>query len=212
LESLLRRARPVLPLLQFDDAARAVDTAAALHAGGIQVLEVALRTPQALAAVTAIRQALPTLTVGVGTVTTPPQFAQAIDAGAQFAVSPGFSETLASAAQASGLPWLPGVMTASEVLRAREAGFCCLKLFPFAAAGGLALLQSLCAVFPDVPLCPSGGVKAAHLSALLAIANVPCVCGSWLAPADLIRSGDFAAIRHLAEEACLKNFVKNPLP
>jgi len=199
MKSLLRRAYPVLPLLQIDKPSLAIPLAVALHEGGLNVLEVALRTPQALAALTAIRKAMPQLCVGVGSVTLPGQFQQAMDAGAQFAVSPGFTSKLAEAATDCGLPWLPGVMTPSEILRAQQAGFSCLKLFPALAGGAL---QSLLAVFPDVQFCPTGGIKATDLPDLLAFANVPCVGGSLLCPPDLIRSGDFVQIRKRALEAC----------
>jgi len=199
MKALLRRAYPLLPLLQIDKPSLAIPLAVALHEGGLNVLEVALRTPQALSALTAIRKALPQLCVGVGSVTSSVQFQQAMDAGAQFAVSPGFTSKLADAAADCGLPWLPGVMTPSEVLRVQQAGFGCLKLFPALVGGAL---QSLLAVFPDVQFCPTGGIKAADLPDLLAFANVPCVGGSWVCPPDLIRSGDFVQIRKRALEAC----------
>jgi len=199
MKSLLRRAYPVLPLLQIDKPSLAIPLAAALHEGGLNVLEVALRTPQALAALTAIRKAMPQLCVGVGSVTLPGQFQQAMDAGAQFAVSPGFTSKLAEAAADCGLPWLPGVITPSEVLRVQQAGFSCLKLFPALTGGAL---QSLLAVFPDVQFCPTGGIKATDLPDLLAFANVPCVGGSWVCPPDLICAGDFVQIRKRALEAC----------
>jgi len=199
MKSLLRRAYPVLPLLQIDKPCLAIPLATALHEGGLNVLEVALRTPQALAALTAIRKALPQLCVGVGSLTLPAQFRQAMDAGAQFAVSPGFTRKLADAAADCGLPWLPGVMTPSEILAAKQAGFSCLKLFPALTGGAL---QSLLAVFPDLQFCPTGGIKATDLADLLALANVPCVGGSWVCPPDLIRSGDFVQIRKRALEAC----------
>jgi len=203
MQGLLRRARPFLPLVQVERADTAVLLAEALHEGGLDVLEIALRTPQALDALSAIRKALPQLCVGAGTVLAPAQFQQAVEAGAQFAVSPGFTGSLAEAAAVNGLPWLPGVMTPSEILHAWQAGFACLKLFPVLAGGAsLTLLQSLCAVFPDVQFVPSGGVKAADLADLLALSNVPCAGGSLVCPADVIRAGDFVQIRAWAQQVC----------
>jgi len=202
IEALLKRAYPVLPLLQIDKLSQAIPLAVALHEGGLSVLEVALRTPQALAALTAIRKALPQLCVGVGSLTSAAQFQQALDAGAQFAVSPGFSRNLAEAAADSGLPWLPAAMTPSEVLRVQQAGFRCIKLFP-ACVGGtpLGFLQSLLAAFPELGFCPTGGIAMADLPILLKRPNVACVGGSLICPPDLIRAGDFVQIRQLARQA-----------
>jgi len=202
IEALLGRAYPLLPLLQVDKLSQAIPLAVALHEGGLSVLEVALRTPQALAALTAIRKALPQLCVGVGSVTSPAQFQQALDAGAQFAVSPGFTSQLAEAAADSGLPWLPAAMTPSEILHVQQAGFRCVKLFPAAANGTpLRFLHSLLALFPELQFCPTGGITAVDLPDLLKRPNVLCVGGSLLCPPELIRAGDFVQIRKLALEA-----------
>jgi len=203
IEALLSRARPVLPLLQVDKVSQAIPLAVALHEGGLNVLEVALRTPQALAALTAIRKALPQLCIGVGSVTSPMQFQQALDAGAQFVVSPGFSRNLAEAAADSGLPWLPAAMTPSEILRVQQAGFRCIKLFPACLGGGapLGFLQSLLAAFPELRFCPTGGITMTDLPDLLKSPNVACIGGSLICPPDLIRAGDFVQIRKRARQA-----------
>jgi len=192
---------PVMPVVVLERLADAVPLARSLWAGGIGVLEVTLRTPVALAAVRAIRDAIPEICVGVGTVTTADELAQAIDAGAGFAVSPGATSQLLEAARASALPFVPGVMSASEVMAARDAGFDTLKLFPARAAGGVALLKALAGPFPDVMFCPTGGIDLDSAPAYLALSNVGCVGGSWLAPAAALASGDWPAIEALARGA-----------
>ena len=154
--------------------------AEALVGGGLPVLEVTLRTPAALDAIRAMR-AVPGAIVGAGTVLDPAQLAAAIDAGAQFAVSPGFTERLAEAAV---IPWLPGVASAGEVMRALDAGLTRLKFFPATAAGGLPALKALSAVFRQVRFCPTGGISQATAPEWLALPSVACVGGSWLVPAD----------------------------
>jgi 2-dehydro-3-deoxyphosphogluconate aldolase/(4S)-4-hydroxy-2-oxoglutarate aldolase len=198
--AILRRA-PVIPVIVLEETRHAAPLAEALVAGGLPVLEVTLRTPAALEAVKLMRQAVPGAVVGVGTITTPGQFAMARDAGAQFGVSPGYTEELAAAAHASGMPWLPGVMTPGEVLQARAAGFNPCKLFPAQQAGGTGMLKALHAVFPDMRFCPTGGVSRSNAAEFLALPNVTCVGGSWVAPAELVRKEDWAAIRELATEA-----------
>src|SRR5262249_29404075 len=157
-----------------------IPLAKALVAGGVRVLEVTLRTPVALAAVRAIAHEVADAIVGVGTISRPEDFQQATDAGARFGVTPGLTPELVDAARASGLPLLPGVMTPSEIIAARAAGFFALKLFPAEQAGGIAMLQALNGPFPDVTFCPTGGVTAANAPAFLALPNVGCVGGSWL--------------------------------
>lgn len=201
IEVLLDRARPVMPVLVIDQLEHAVDLARALHAGGIEVIEVTLRTDCALAAVEAIRRALPELVVGAGTLVQARQFVQARDAGAQFAVSPGFTVGLAEAAEQSGIPYLPGVMTPSEVLQALELGYRSLKLFPANAAGSVKMLESLKGPFSGIRFCPTGGVTAENLLSFLRLPNVACVGGSWLAPQSLVRAGAWDQIRQLAEQA-----------
>src|SRR6478609_5519714 len=155
----IMRASPVIPVIAIDDIDHAVPLARALVAGGIRVLEVTLRTAHGLPAIRAIAEQVPDAIVGVGTLTQPEEFAQARDAGAVFGVSPGLTPSLIAAAKSSGLPLLPGVMTPSEVLAAREAGFKQLKLFPAVPAGGVGMLNAIAGPIPDVTFCPTGGIS-----------------------------------------------------
>lgn len=192
------RAGPVIPVIVVDRLDDAVPLARALVAGGVRVLELTLRTPVAMQAVSAIANAVEGAIVGVGTVTRPEEFTQAVRAGALFAVSPGLTPDLAAAAHDSGLPFLPGVMTPSEVMAARAAGFRQLKLFPAQSAGGVAMLRALGGPFPDLSFCPTGGITAATAPEFLALPNVACVGGSWLTPPDAIACGDWGRITALA--------------
>ena len=201
MEAVLQRARPVLPVLVLEDIGLAVDLAGALQAGGGEVLEVTLRTERALDALAAIRQAFPQLLVGAGTLIHSAQFAEARDAGAQFAVSPGLTERLAAAAEGAGLPYLPGVMTPSEVLQALEYGYRSLKLFPANGNGSIKLLKTLKGPFTGIRFCPTGGVTSENLLNFLRLPNVTCVGGTWIAPANLIRARAWDQITQLALEA-----------
>ena len=195
------KAGPVMPVIVLHELKHAVPLAQALVAGGIRVLEVTMRTPVALDCVRAIRAAVPDAIVGVGTVTGPSDVLAAITAGAQFAVSPGATPALLDAVNKSGLPFLPGTMTPSEVMAARDAGFRALKLFPAQPAGGIPLLKALASAFSDVLVCPTGGIDAASAHGYLALPNVACVGGSWLAPQPLIAAGDWDGITDLARAA-----------
>jgi 2-dehydro-3-deoxyphosphogluconate aldolase/(4S)-4-hydroxy-2-oxoglutarate aldolase len=197
------RAGPVMPVIVLNDARDALPLARALLAGGIRVLEVTLRTPAALPAVRALRAELPDAIVGVGTITTPADLHAAIDAGAQFGVSPGATPRLLGAIRESGMPFLPGTMTPSEVFAARDAGFQALKLFPAHQAGGVGMLKAIGSVLPEVVFCPTGGITAATAPEFLALPNVACVGGSWLAPATLVEAGDWKAIELLASAAAI---------
>lgn len=197
----IMKAAPVMPVIVLHELKHAVPLAQALVDGGIRVLEVTMRTPIALDCVRAIRAAVPDAIVGVGTVTNGDDVLAAITAGAQFGVSPGASPALLDAVRRSGLPFLPGTMTPSEVLTAREAGFHALKLFPAAPAGGIPLLKALGSVFSDVLFCPTGGIDAASAHGYLALPNVACVGGSWLAPQAMVSAGDWAGITELAKAA-----------
>lgn len=192
---------PVIPVIVLDDVRHAVPLARALLAGGIRVLEVTLRTPVALDAVRAIASELPEAIVGVGTVTGVDDLHAALAAGARFGVSPGVSPDLLKAIRDSGLPFLPGSMTPSEVLRLRDAGFRAMKLFPAQQAGGIGMLKALGSVFGDVRFCPTGGVDAASAPDFLKLPNVACVGGSWLAPPALIAERRWDAIEQLASAA-----------
>lgn len=196
----LMRKAPVIPVLVVDDPASAAPLASALVAGGLPVLEVTLRTPAAWQAVAAM-QTVEHAIVGVGTITRVEQLRQAVDAGAAFAVTPGATPALLEAAKQSGLATLPGVMTPSEAIAALNAGFDCLKFFPAGPAGGVAMLKSLYGPLPEAKFCPTGGVGPDNLNDYLALPNVLCVGGSWVAPPQLIKAGDWAGITALAQQA-----------
>lgn len=192
---------PVIPVLTISELEHAVPLARALAAGGLRVLEITLRTPVALAAIEAMRKAVPDAVVGVGTLTRAVDFAAAGRAGAQFGVTPGLTPELAAASRGARFPLLPGVMTPTELITARAAGFNILKLFPAHQAGGVGMLQALGAPFPDVLFCPTGGITRASAAEFLALPNVACVGGSWVAPRTLLAAGDWAGIEALARDA-----------
>jgi 2-dehydro-3-deoxyphosphogluconate aldolase/(4S)-4-hydroxy-2-oxoglutarate aldolase len=200
LGEILKRA-PVVPVIVIHDLATAVPLADALVAGGLPVLEITLRTTAGLAAIEAIRRAVPEAIVGVGTLSTPEHFIASANAGAQFGVSPGLTPALLDASRRVDFPYLPGVMTPSELMRAREAGFRHCKLFPAQQAGGTGMLKAMHSVFPDVGFCPTGGVHQDNAAEFLALPNVLCVGGSWVAPNALIASGDWLGIRKIAQQA-----------
>lgn len=192
---------PVMPVIVIPDVAVAVDLAHALVAGGIRTLEITLRSKAALAAIEAIRQQVPSALVGAGTVLTAQQLQEAHAAGAQFAISPGLTESLAVAVQDRGIPFLPGVATASEAMRAAEWGFMAQKLFPAEAVGGTALLKAWQGPLPELRFCPTGGIHPGNMAQYLALANVRCVGGSWLTPAQAIAQRDWSTVTRLAAEA-----------
>jgi 2-dehydro-3-deoxyphosphogluconate aldolase/(4S)-4-hydroxy-2-oxoglutarate aldolase len=196
----LLRVGPVIPVIVIENLADAVPLAKALVEGGVRVLEVTLRTPAGMAAVKAIASEVSDAIVGVGTITRPEEFAQSLEAGAQFAVTPGLTLALVEAARKVPLPLLPGVMTPTEVIAAKSAGFMELKLFPAQQAGGVGMLKALSGPFPDVTFCPTGGINAATAPEFLALPNVACVGGSWLTPKDAIADGDWEKITELARE------------
>ena len=199
--SEVMRTGPVIPVMVIEHLAQAVPLARALVAGGVRVLEVTLRTPVALAAVRAIVDEVPEALVGVGTLTRPEDMAQALEAGARFGVSPGLTPALIEAARDSGLPLLPGVMTPSEIIAARLAGFRQLKLFPAQQAGGVGMLKALAGPFQDVVFCPTGGITAETAPEFLALPNVACVGGSWLTPQAALAAADWEGITALAKQA-----------
>ena len=192
---------PVIPVLTINELEHAVPLARALAAGGLRVLEITMRTPVALAAIEAMRKAVPDAVVGVGTLTRAMDFAAADRAGAQFGVTPGLTPELASAARGARFPLLPGVMTPTELIAARNAGFSVLKLFPADQAGGIGMLKALGAPFPDVLFCPTGGISRETAPDFLALPNVVCVGGSWVAPRAMLEAGDWAGIEALARDA-----------
>jgi len=197
----LMRIGPVIPVIVIDGIEQAVPLARALVAGGVRVLEVPLRTPVALDAIRAIAREVPDAIVGVGTISRAEHFEQAIQAGARFGGSPGLTREIIDAAHASRLPLLPGVMTPSDVIRARNAGFVALKLFPAQQAGGIGMLKALSGPFPDVTFCPTGGVTPTSAPDFLALPNVGCVGGSWLTPPAMVKAGDWQGITKLAVDA-----------
>ncbi|HEU4852800.1 MAG TPA: bifunctional 4-hydroxy-2-oxoglutarate aldolase/2-dehydro-3-deoxy-phosphogluconate aldolase, partial [Telluria sp.] len=196
----IMHAATVIPVIAIDDPKDAVPLAEALVAGGIRVLEVTLRTAHGLEAIRAMAQ-VPGAIVGVGTLTQGEEFAAARDAGAVFGVSPGLTPSLINAARNSGLPLLPGVMTPSEVMVAREHGFRQLKLFPAVPAGGVGMLNAIAGPLSDVTFCPTGGISIETAPQFLACKNVACVGGSWLTPKDAIRAGNWGHITALARQA-----------
>ena len=193
---------PVIPVIVLHDVAHAVPMARALVAGGIRMLEVTLRTPQALACMEAIAKEVPDAVVGAGTVRSPADAAAAAKAGARFAVSPGYTSTVGQACRDHGLSLLPGVASGSEIMMAQEDGYTELKFFPAMQAGGPAMLKAWSGPFFDVKFCPNGGVTAGNAKDFLSLPNVACVGGSWLVPADALAQGDWARIEALAREAC----------
>lgn len=192
---------PVVPVVVVDDLAQAVPVARALVAGGLPVIELTLRTPVALDAIRAIADEVPEILVGAGTVLTAGQAKEARDAGAQFLVSPGATPSLLAGMADTGLPFLPGTATVSEVLAVLEAGWTEMKFFPAEASGGAAFLSSIASPVPAARFCPTGGITAATAASYLALPNVGCVGGSWLTPKDALASGDWARVERLAAAA-----------
>ncbi|WP_322920884.1 bifunctional 4-hydroxy-2-oxoglutarate aldolase/2-dehydro-3-deoxy-phosphogluconate aldolase [Nocardioides renjunii] len=192
---------PVMPVVVVEDVAHAVPLARALVAGGLPAIELTLRTPVALDAIRAIAAEVPDILVGAGTVLAPAHAEAARDAGATFLVSPGATPTLLAAMAGTGLPFLPGTATVSEVMAVLEAGHTEMKFFPAEAAGGAPWLKSIASPVPDARFCPTGGITAASAASYLALPNVGCVGGSWLTPADVVRRGDWAEVERLAREA-----------
>jgi len=191
----------VVPVVVIEDAHLAVPLAHALLAGGIDVIEVTLRRPAALNALETIAREVPDILCVAGTVVTPAQVVDVQQAGAQAVVSPGFSEAVDDAMRAANLPWLPGVATASDCMRAVAAGRIVCKFFPAEQAGGVATLKALSGPFPQMKFCPTGGVGLSNLADYLALKQVICVGGSWLVPADAIANRDWASVTRLAREA-----------
>ncbi|MDX3689360.1 bifunctional 4-hydroxy-2-oxoglutarate aldolase/2-dehydro-3-deoxy-phosphogluconate aldolase [Streptomyces europaeiscabiei] len=192
---------PVLPVVVVDDPADAVPLARALVAGGLPAIEVTLRTPCALDAVRAIAADVPAAVVGVGTVVTPAQVTEAVAAGGRFLVSPGWTDVLLKAMRASGVPFLPGVSTASEVVALLERGVREMKFFPAEAAGGTGYLKSLAGPLPQARFCPTGGIGAGNAPEYLALPNVGCVGGTWMLPEAAVAARDWGRIEGLAREA-----------
>lgn len=192
---------PVIPVLAFDSAEQGEHVSRALHAGGVKVLEITLRTAAGLAAIERASQLADDIVVGVGTITKPEHCAQAKKAGAQFGVSPGLTKDLHLAAQDAGLPLLPGVMTPSDLIQAIELGYDMVKFFPAQQAGGVAMLQAFYGPFPNLRFCPTGGITVETAPDFLKQPNVVCVGGSWLTPKKVVAAKDWAEITRLAQAA-----------
>jgi 2-dehydro-3-deoxyphosphogluconate aldolase / (4S)-4-hydroxy-2-oxoglutarate aldolase len=197
---ILERA-PVIPVVTIGDAAHAVPIGEALLGGGIGIIEVTLRSEAAFAAIERLRERVPELWVGAGTVWTSAQAAQAAGAGAQFLVSPGIAEDALASGVQLGLPFLPGAQTVSEIASLRRRGFRAVKFFPAGPAGGVAALASFAAVFPGISFCPTGGISAATAPDYLALDCVPCVGGSWLTSSARLAAQDWRAVATAAAEA-----------
>ncbi len=193
---------PVIPVIVLDDTNQAVPLARALLAGGIRMLEVTLRTPQALACIEAIARGVPEVVVGAGTVRSAADAQACAMAGARFAVSPGYTHSVGQACRDAGLALLPGVATGSEIMAAQEDGLTELKFFPAMQAGGPAMLKAWNGPFGDVRFCPTGGVTVANAPEFLTLPNVLCVGGSWLTPADTLARGNWSHVTALAFQAC----------
>jgi 2-dehydro-3-deoxyphosphogluconate aldolase/(4S)-4-hydroxy-2-oxoglutarate aldolase len=210
LEALLSFARlaPVIPVVAIQDARRSIDLAQTLVEAGLPVIEVTLRTPDALDAIAAIAKAVPNAVVAAGTVVTLGQIKEVADAGARFIVTPGTSPALADALAKAPLPAMPGCATASEAIALAERGFRLLKFFPAGASGGAAWLKGVYGPLPQLSFCPTGGVDAGNAAAYLALPNVVCVGGSWVVPPKALEDGDFEMIGRLAREAAaLRGFL-----
>lgn len=195
------RDAPVIPVIVLHDVADAVPLARALVAGGIRMLEVTLRTPQALQCIEAIAKEVPDAVAGAGTIRSAADAQASALAGAKFGVSPGYTHAVGKACHDIGLPLLPGVATGSEIMTAQEDGYNQLKFFPAMQAGGLPMLKAWQGPFGDVTFCPTGGISLANAHEFLALSNVACVGGSWIVPTDAIAAGDWARITTLAREA-----------
>ncbi len=194
-------ASPVMPVMVIQDLENAVPLAKALVAGGIRVLEITLRTSVALEAIRQISQEVPDAIVGAGTILTPEQLQAAENAGAVFAISPGLTAKLLTAAQNSSIALIPGISSLSELMLGMEYGLDHFKFFPAENAGGIPMLKAIAGPIPQVTFCPTGGISLANYNDYLKLNNVACVGGSWLAPADVVNNKDWDKVTELARQA-----------
>jgi 2-dehydro-3-deoxyphosphogluconate aldolase/(4S)-4-hydroxy-2-oxoglutarate aldolase len=192
---------PVIPVVTIDDAAQAVPLARLLLASGVRTIEITLRTPAALDAIRAIALEAPEMIVGAGTVLNETDLAAAIEAGARYALSPGGTRGLMKAARKATIPFIPGVATASEIMRGLDLGYTCFKFFPAEQLGGAAAVKSLGGPLPSARFCPTGSITPANAPDYLALPNVFCVGGSWIAPSGKIKAGDWSSIEAAAKHA-----------
>lgn len=196
------RVAPVIPVMVVERIEDAVPLAKALYNGGLKVLEITLRTPCALDAITAMVEALPAdAVIGAGTIITPEDLEKAVKAGSTFLVSPGTTPALIEAAKSCSIPLLPGVATPTEAMNLYVQGFSYLKFFPAEAAGGVSMLKSIGGPLPQITFCPTGGIDLAKAPTYLALPNVQCVGGTWMAPKELMKAGRWDEIERLAREA-----------
>ncbi len=198
--SQLMGSQTLLPIIQADSIEQGVNIAKAMAASGLKLVEVVLRTPEALAALIAIKEQVPGLLVGAGTIVNMTSLQQAIDAGADFIVTPAVSEKLLSHLAVCGLPVLPGVSNTADILMAREFGFTELKLFPAALSGGAPFLSAISSVFQDIKFCPTGGVSAQNKEDYLSLPNVIAVGGTWVCRKEWVVNEDWQAIT----DACIQ--------
>ncbi|WP_218310592.1 bifunctional 4-hydroxy-2-oxoglutarate aldolase/2-dehydro-3-deoxy-phosphogluconate aldolase [Alteromonas antoniana] len=194
-------AGPVVPVLVINDVEKAVPLAKALMAGGIKVLEVTLRTPVAIDVISTIAKEVPDALIGAGTVTNAQQLKAVTDAGAKFAISPGMTADLLKAGMDGDIPLIPGISSTSDLMKGKDAGYTHMKFFPAEASGGVKAIKSISGPFPDVTFCPTGGIGPGNFKEYLALPNVKCVGGSWIAPDDAINEGDWDRITQLAKDA-----------
>ena len=197
----IMQTSPVVPVMVIENLDDAVPLAKALVEGGLKVLEITLRTEPALQAIKAIKEAVPDAIVGAGTIINTETLQDSIEAGAEFIVTPGSTPSIIDAALASGVPILPGINTPSEAMVLLEKGITAMKFFPAEAAGGIPMLKSIAGPLPQIQFCPTGGVNPKNAPDYLALKNVACVGGSWMAPADLVNAGDWEEIKRRAHEA-----------
>ncbi|CAM2749062.1 2-deydro-3-deoxyphosphogluconate aldolase/4-hydroxy-2-oxoglutarate aldolase [Legionella steigerwaltii] len=195
---MIFRTSPVIPVVVIKEIQHAVPLATALFAGGIQVIEVALRTPIALDAIKTLSETFPEALIGAGTVTTPEQLKQVADLGAKFAFSPGKTQALLTAGSTSTIPLIPGISSVSELMEGLILGYTHFKFFPAAAAGGVNMLQAIHGPFPQAKFCPTGGINEVNFVDYLALPNVSCVGGSWIVPEEAIKKGNWLLITELA--------------
>lgn len=194
----------ILPVVTAHDVESTVQLASALQRGGMQAIEITLRTSAALEAIAAVKREVPQLLVAAGTVTTPAELEQVVEAGVELALSPGATDALLRAAAAAPLDFIPGVASPSEVMNALDHGFSICKLFPATTLGGASMLRSLAGPFPKVQFCPTGGLNAENFRQFLALPNVICCGGSWMVSADMVDNGCWDDIENLAREAMVQ--------
>jgi len=199
---------PIIPVLAIKDASKAVDIALALQEGGINIMEITLRSEEAVEAIAKVAQGLPSMVVGAGTVVNKKQFKAVKDAGAKFIISPGSTSSLLEYSQDMGIAFIPGVASASDIMLAMEYGLDAFKLFPANIVGSQKALKSFSGPFPDISFCPTGGVRLNNMNDYLCLDNVLCVGGTWVCPSELIDANDFQGITDLCKKA-ISSFVRS---